>query len=113
MQAGTIFPKGIHPAFWAAAVLGIGLLGLVSLSLAEVLPLPAPAGAGVDGPRLAYFEFGRTADTLWLTDPQQPARREKLFAAPHAREYGVVPSLVAEGGRFAYAALPPATAVNP
>jgi len=109
MQAGTTFPKGIHPAFWAAAVLGIGLLGLVSLSLAEVLPLPAPAGAGVDGPRLAYFEFGRTADTLWLTDPQQPARREKLFAAPHAREYGVVPSLVAEGGRFAYAALPPAT----
>jgi len=41
MQAGTTFPKGIHPAFWAAAVLGIGLLGLVSLSLAEVLPLPA------------------------------------------------------------------------
>ena len=111
MQARATLPKGANLALWLIAVLGVGLLGVLSLSLANVLPLQTSSG-GVAYPagRVAYFQFGETADTLWLADPQQPARREKILVLPHAREFGVVPSLAAAGGRFAFTALPPATA---
>src|SRR3954469_19217395 len=112
MQAGTVFPKH-HLSPWAAlaAVLGFAVLGVLALAVLRVGPVDSIATGGSDAPRagIAYFEFGETADTLWLADLQNPSTRTRLLLAPHAREYGVVPSLSPDGRRFVYTSLPPET----
>jgi dipeptidyl aminopeptidase/acylaminoacyl peptidase len=87
-------------------------LALLSLALAATLFLrqaATPSAPASGGPRLAYFEFGRNADLLWLVEPAS-GQRQRLFALPHASDFGIVPQLAPDGRRFAYTALPPNTA---
>src|SRR5439155_20328221 len=93
-------------ALWALIAFGAGV-ALVVLSLIEMRNDKQPAAvAPTSGGRLAYFEFGIEADTLWLAEPRQPERREKAFVAPHASDFGVVPRLSPDGHRVAYNSLP-------
>lgn len=112
MEARTLPNRAAFLA-WALAILGAAVLSLVPLSLLDLRLIDAPSlGGGPatnNGPRIAYFEFASTADTLWLADPSDPSRRQKLLVAPHAVDFGVVPSLAPDGRRFVYTALPPAT----
>jgi len=78
-------------------------------------PTPAPTPPlGTPGPsptpppklRLIYKEFGREADTLWLTDIRlEEARR--LVSIPHAPDFGILASLSPSGQEVAYTVLPP------
>jgi WD40-like Beta Propeller Repeat len=106
MQAGTTLTGRYNLALWALIVFGAGL-ALVVLSLVDIgNDKPQTAVAPISGGRLAYFEFGVEADTLWLADPTHPEQREKAFVAPHASDFGVVPRLSPDGRRVAYNALP-------
>jgi Tol biopolymer transport system component len=109
MQAGTVLPKH-HLSPWAAlaAVLGVALLGVLALAVLRVGPVDSITTGSSEAPRagIAYFEFGETADTLWIADLQSPSKRTKLLLAQHAPEYGVVPSLSPDGRRFVYTSLP-------
>jgi hypothetical protein len=109
MQAPLSLPCRTNLVVWLLALAGVGALGLLVASshLGGSSPSPTPAVLPSDKPLVAYLQFGPREDTLWLTDPGQPARRQKLFALPHATAFGVVPSLAPDGRRFAYAALPP------
>ncbi|HEU0075746.1 MAG TPA: hypothetical protein VFS30_17235 [Dehalococcoidia bacterium] len=94
------------------AVFGVVLLVLLLLSFAleTRAPRTTPAANTASNGRIAYFEYGATADTLWLTSPSDPAEREPVFTAPHALEYGVIPSISPYGTGVVYAALPPSIA---
>ena len=110
MQAGTTSPRPrvSEIASWLLVLAGIGLLLLLFLSfLIESKPASPGGDAITSSPgRIAYFEFGIAADTLWLVNPANPEQREKLLSVPHAREFGVVPSIAPDGRSLAYAALP-------
>ena len=108
MQAGTTLPKSNH-SLWAgiAGLLGLSLLALASLAVLRVSPLRAPATDETPSAGIAYFEFGATADTLWLADAANPSNRTRLLIAPHAAEHGVVASLSPDAQRLVYNALPP------
>jgi hypothetical protein len=80
-------------------------VAVVLLSLSNPASNLQPLTSGSS--RLAYFEFGVNADTLYLADPAEPWRRQKLLVLPHASDFGLVPSLAPDARRFAYAALPP------
>ena len=111
MQARTTSPQAGNLATWLVAVLGVGLLVILLLSF--ILEGRSGASTQVAGvttsSRIAYFEFGREADTLWLANPNDPSDRKRLFAVTHAPEFGVVPSVAPDGRSFAYTALPPDT----
>jgi hypothetical protein len=94
------------------AIFGVVLLVLLLLSFAleSRVPTKAPVTSTASGGRIAYFEFGVAADTLWLTSASDPSNRESVFTAPHALEYGVIPSISPYGTGVVYAALPPSTA---
>jgi Tol biopolymer transport system component len=109
MQLGTTSPRPrvSEIASWLLALAGIGLLLLLLLSFLMEAKPSSPATPATSGPgRIAYFEFGTAADTLWLVNPATPSQREKLLSVPHAREFGVVPSIAPDGRSLAYAALP-------
>jgi Tol biopolymer transport system component len=101
-----------NPLLWAAVLLATALLGLLPLAVAR----PGPGGSSAAPPaefdrvRVAYFEFGRTVDTLVLVDPHSSQRLRSL-TLEHAPEYGVVPGLSPDGRRVAYNLLPPETRV--
>jgi Tol biopolymer transport system component len=109
MQAGTTTPRPrvSDIASLLLVLAGAGLLVLLLLSfILEARPRSPAATTGNSGRgRIAYFEFGVTADTLWLVDPSSPSLREKALVVPHAREFGIVPSLAPDGRSLAYAAL--------
>lgn len=110
MQAGTTSPRlrASDIASVLLIVFGVGFLVLLLLSFAlESKPHSSTGTAATGAPagHIAYFEFGLTADTLWLADPVKPSQREKAFVVPHAREFGVVPSLSPDGRSLVYAAL--------
>ena len=93
----------------AAAVLAIaatlGVLvatGTLSTPASNLRPLSSS-----DISRVAYFEFGINADTLYLADPAQPEGRQKLLVLPHAHDFGVVPALAPDGRSFAFTSLQP------
>jgi hypothetical protein len=95
----------VGPVF---ALLSVVLLAIVSLSLLRAgRDGPPPKDVISSGARVAYLQFGSEAATLWLIDPARPAAREKLLVAPHATDFGVIPSLAPDGHRFVYASLPP------
>jgi Tol biopolymer transport system component len=109
MQAGTTSPRPrvSEIAYWLLALAGIGLLVLLLLSfLLEARPSSSVPATSSGPGRVAYFEFGVGADTLWLVSPNEPSQREKLFSVGHAREFGVVPSLSPDGRTVAFSALP-------
>lgn len=113
MQANTTSPRlrVSDIASWMVAILGVVLLVLLLLSFA--LETRAPTTTSVTGTassgRIAYFEFAAAADTLWLTSASDPSNRQPIFTAPHALEYGVIPSISPYGTGVAYTALPPST----
>jgi Tol biopolymer transport system component len=116
MQANTTTP---HPRVsdlvsWLAAVFGVVLLLLLLLSFVLESPEPASTPATTSDVQtygsVAYFEYGTTADTLWLASAADTAEREAVFSVPHAREFGVVSSLSPTGLAVVYAALPPGAA---
>jgi Tol biopolymer transport system component len=93
------------------AIFGVVLLVLLFLSFALESRTPkAGSAAAVSGGHVAYFEFGTNADTLWLTSAAKPSDRKAAFVAPHASEFGVVPSLSPNGDQVAYTALSPQNA---
>ena len=102
------------------AVLGASVLSGVILSVAALVILTfrigfAPPRAGDSAsPRIAYLEYGSTADALWLVDPAQPQKRRKVDSFDHGAEFGILPSRSPDGSAFAYTALPAGTvAPNP
>lgn len=111
MQAGTTSPcprvSGI--ASWLLILAAVGFLVLLLLSFAlEAKPHPSGSSVAGSGPgRVAYFEFGLTADTLWLVSPTNPSQRERVLSVAHAREFGAVPSIAPDGRSLAYAIIPP------
>ena len=114
MQANPTSP---HPRFsdiasWLAAVFGLLLLVLLILSFAleNRAPASTPATSLSNSGSIAYFEFGSSIDTLWLASSDNSQDRQAIFSAPHARDFGVVPSISPQGVAVAYAALPPSTA---
>ncbi len=114
MQANTTTPRPrvSDLSSWMLAVLGVAFLILLLLSFAlETRPQASTAatGATLSG-WVAYFEFGATADTLWLARPGDSAAREAIITAPHALAFGVIPSMSPDGAAVVYAALPPSTA---
>ncbi len=110
----TAEPRRRHFAPWLIALLGVGLLLLLPL-LSAGLPhgehVNAPAAAPASGSRIAYFQFNRQADTLWLADPAHPDQRVGGFSVSHAPDYGIVPSLAPDGHRLVYNVLPPDTPI--
>ena len=111
MQAKTTSPQAGSLATWLVAILGVGLLVILLLSFVlERQTRPRSQVAGVSASaRIAYFEFGRDADTLWLANPADLDDRRRLFSVQHASEFGVVPSVAPDGRSFAYTALAPNT----
>src|SRR5688500_16256593 len=111
MQAKTTSPQAGSLATWLVAILGVGLLVILLLSFVlERQTGPSSQVAGiVSSSRIAYFEFGRDADTLWLASPADLSDRKRLFAVPHAPEFGVVPSVAPDGRSFVFTALAPKT----
>lgn len=111
MQLRTTSPHAGSPATWLVAVLGVGLLVILLLSFVlERQASPSSPAVGVSSSsRIAYFEFGRDADTLWLANPSDPSDRSRLFAVQHAPEFGLVPSVAPDGRSFVFTALPPDT----
>ena len=111
MQLRTTSPHAGSPATWLVAVLGVGLLVILLLSFAlERQTNPSSPAVGVSSSsRIAYFEFGRDADTLWLANPSDLSDRSRLFAVQHAPEFGVVPSVAPDGRSFVFTALAPDT----
>jgi hypothetical protein len=110
MQAKTHSPQLSNIATWLFAVLGVCLLVVLMLSFAlePRRPFAGGAAAAPTG-RIAYFEFGLTADTLWLADPADLSKRQRLHTIFHAPEFGVIPAASPDGSRFAYTLLPPET----
>ena len=109
MQAGTTSPRlrASDIATWLLVSLGVGLLVLLLLSFALESKPRTSTGilTGGDQIRIAYFEFGITADTLWLANPVKPSQREKALVVPHAHEFGVIPSISPDGRSLVYTAL--------
>ena len=100
MQAKTTSPQAGSLATWLVAILGVGLLVILLLSF--VLERQTGAGSQVAGlsssSRIAYFEFGRDADTLWLANPADLSDRTRLFAG---RPFELTSAkLVAKAGGF-------------
>jgi Tol biopolymer transport system component len=109
MQANTTSPRlrVSDVASWMVAIFGVLLLVLLFLSFALESRTPKAAPAVTSGGRVAYFEFGANADTLWLASASNTADRKAAFVARHASEFGVVPSLSPDGHQIAYTALSP------
>lgn len=109
MHARATFAKRANAFLWLVAAAGAGLIGVLSFAAADLPSLVSSGGAATGDGRVAYLQFGETADLLWLAPADDPDRREGLLRLPHAREFGVLPSLAPDGRRFAYTALPPET----
>lgn len=88
--------------------LGVGMLSLIPLYLSTLSDGgAAPAALPGEDLRIAYVEFGRASDTVWLASAANPQKREPVLSIEHALEFGAVPSLSPDGKRLAYTALPP------
>lgn len=111
MQTGTTLRPRNNLGYVALGVLALAMLTLSFVSLLDLrTSKTAPASVTTASKQgIAYFEFASDADTLWLADPAKPSKREKIMVAPHAVDFGVVPSLAPGGARFAYTALSPET----
>ncbi|HLF78179.1 MAG TPA: hypothetical protein VJB57_11895 [Dehalococcoidia bacterium] len=112
MQARSTVPaNSSNLLLWVLAVLGVSLLSLMPLVVLGGGPSPSASSAVIpaSNPRVAYLEFGRDADTLWLADAAHPSRREKRLSIAHALEFGIIPSLAPGRHSFVYTALPAAT----
>jgi hypothetical protein len=107
MQARTVLPKKDH-AFW---LIVLGALGLVVLAAGAFLRFGSVGDSSTADSAvtagLAYFQFADTEDTLYIADPDRPAHRSMIFVAPHASEYGVVPSLSPDSKRLVYTSIAP------
>jgi hypothetical protein len=88
----------------------VGLLSLLPLTLLKTTSGGSTAATSAliatSGSRIAYFGFDRTADTLWLADPQNPSSRTKGLTIAHAPDYGAIPTRSPDGRSFAYLVLP-------
>ena len=109
MQTGTTLRPRNNLGYVALGVLALALLTLSFVSLLDLRTTKTAPASVATTPKqgIAYFEFGSDADTLWLADPAKPSKREKIMVAPHAVDFGVIPSLAPGGARFAYTALSP------
>ena len=109
MQARTPIPSlQLNLLLWALVALGAGLLSVLPASVFDGEPSTSPATLGPTS-RVAYIEFGREADTLWLASATHPSKRHKGLRIAHAAEFGVVPSLAPDRRSFAYTVLPAGT----
>ena len=107
MQVQTSPRQANNVLAWVVAGFGVILMALLLLSfMADTRPPTTSEVAGASSDRVAYLQFGLTSDTLWLFDPAGPLDRRELLSIPHAAEYGILPSISPDGGRFAYTALP-------
>jgi len=107
MATQTAHPQRANVRLWLLALLGAAMLCILPISLFGRDDGGAPTSTVLDtgGARVAYLEFGRDVDTLWLASPANPKARQKLGAIPHAPDFGAVAALSPEGDRLAYTAL--------
>ncbi len=106
----TAAPRHSGLATWALLALALALLlSLVAgFFMEQAAPRAAVSSAGA-GERVAYLEFGRGADSLWLADPARPADRVLIRRIDHAPDFGALATLAPGGGSLAYTLLPPDT----
>ena len=80
MQANTTSPRlrVSDIASWMVAITGLVLLVLLFLSFVLETKAPSSSSAtnSASGGSVAFFEFGQTADTLWLASTSDPGERE-------------------------------------
>ncbi len=106
MQARTTLPsRQLNLLLMALVALGVGLLSILPMSLLHT-GSTSTVVPGAGSPRVAYFEFNRTSDTLWLAQTADPTQRQRLYSVAHADEFGIVPSLAPDHSHFAYTVLP-------
>jgi Tol biopolymer transport system component len=90
--------------------LGVGVLSLIPYYLVTQSDPSSPAGeSSPAASKIAYVEFGRNVDTLWLASPDEPGKRDRLLAVEHAMDFGIVPSLSPDSSRFVFTALTAST----
>jgi hypothetical protein len=103
-------PPRFNLRLWGLTSLGIGLLSLIPILLLTSSGDDGREGAGQEsGAQVAYVEFGRGADTLWLASAEHPEQRDRLLTVEHAPDYGIVASLAPDASRFVFTALPATT----
>ena len=108
-MAQLAVPRRQNVLLWAIALLGVALLTLGSFTVLGPTPWSSSQLSGVSKtapPRVAYFEFGFNADTLWSQNPNDSASRQAWFTARHAPGFGLVPSLSPDGTSTVYTVLP-------
>ena len=110
MQAQTTSRHPSNLLAWVIAGLGVALMVLLLLSfMADSSPSATSEVAGTTSNRVAYLQFGITADELRVADPATPDQSETLLTIPHAPQYGVLPAISPDGTQFAYTSLPEST----
>ena len=106
----TTAPRHGGLATWALLALALALLlSLVAGFFMEQAAPPAAVSSAGAGECIAYLEFGRGADSLWLADPARPADRVLIRRIDHAPDFGALAALAPGAGSLAYTLLPPDT----
>lgn len=63
--------------------------------------------------QLVYSQFGEEADTIWLVNPIDPAKRTEIVKIPHRPRDGINPALSPDGRFLAYLSLPADAPADP
>jgi len=86
---------------------------LVGISLFAYSALDRNSGPGAAAftarEHVVYAQFGLASDIIYATAAADSSDRQKLLEIPHAREFGIVPSMSPDGRAFVYTVLPPET----
>jgi hypothetical protein len=82
------------------ALAGLGAWLLIGRGPADVAP-------GLEGPALAFAEFGAVADRVYLASPSNPADRRLIATVDHVDGWGINPAFSVASGLAAYTVLPP------
>ena len=102
----------MHIAITRGRLLAAGalFLALIALILGILVP-PRASDAGAardgDGPRLLISEFGHVESTIWLVNPDDPARRRRFLRVEHAPGWELAGAPAPHGDGLAYLVLPP------
>ena len=102
----------MHIAITRGRLLAAGalFLALIALILGILVP-PRASDAGAardgDGPRLLISEFGHVESTIWLVNPDDPARRRRFLRVEHAPGWELAGAPAPHSDGLAYLVLPP------
>jgi hypothetical protein len=94
------FPVAFLVALASAALAGLGAWAIFGGAPVE---LQRP----LEGPRLAFAEFGAVADNVYLASPSNPDDRRLVATVDHVEGWGINPAFSVAGEVAAYTVLPP------